>query len=75
MASSIENFEQYGLDTDEVLWTGALQEIRTCADISSYPLKVAFNTTVHLTRMLIQSMVSFSTSSIAQNYAGAKKLL
>lgn len=35
VASSIENFKEYGLDTDEILWTAALEEIRTQADISS----------------------------------------
>lgn len=35
MESSVENFKQYGLGTDEILWTAALEEIRTRADISS----------------------------------------
>lgn len=34
MVSSVENFKQYGLRTDEVLWTAALEEIRAWADTS-----------------------------------------
>lgn len=29
MASSVENFKQYGPDPDEILWIAALEAIRT----------------------------------------------
>lgn len=74
VASSIENFKEYGLDTDEILWTATLEEIRSQADISSVvSSEGSIQHHCASTWMLIHCVRSFSPSSVAQELCRSQK--